>query len=243
MLSKARNSRAVYMALVALLVVAPPAAGAFMEFHGEITGDVGTGFGNVLTILVLHPQGVATTESGSIYWDGVADVASGDCRKPPSRTQTVQALKDKGFNKENLIIIFNLNQTGVNDALDLEKFSVRFYTSADGSTSFDAPFNRTDAWNTASTLGLTPQGQGTGTAGYVFRVVFQGAEGDDFFASNDNRVGMAVPDTDPIHDTASDGPDNFYIGDSDMNETIPEPSALVVVVVGGLAALARRRRR
>ena len=83
-----------------------------------------------------------------------------------------------------------------------------FYTAADGSSYFDALYDVSDVRNTASTLGLSAQDQGTGSAGFVFRITFEGTEGTTFFANNANRIGTLVQT--PIDNVASGGPDNFY---------------------------------
>ena len=112
---------------------------------------------------------------------------------------------------------------------------MRFYTSSDGSSYFDALYDTSDIRNTGSSLGLTAEGQqGTGKAGYVFRITFEGTEGVTFFANDDHRIGMLVQT--PMDNEANDGPDNFYIGDADTNQVIPEPATLLVLLVGGVVA-------
>jgi len=225
------------------LLLAPSAAqAAYITFHDEFVEDNGTGFGNVLNTLSLHQQGSATTEAGSVLWDGTDDVLSGDAT-PQSQTVTVAQLTSEGFNASNLIVILNLNQTGSYPWLDLHSFTVRFYTSGDGSSYFDALYDISNVWNTGSTLALTPEGNGLGTgqAGHVFRITFEGTEGDDFFANDNHRIGVLV-DT-PIDNQANSGPDNFYIGDADVHQVVPEPGTAGLILVTVLMLLGRKRHR
>lgn len=217
---------------------------AYITFSNEIVEDTGTGFGNVLSVLALQQHGSATTEAGSVLWNGSADVLGGDA-KPQSQTVTVAQLAANGFDSSNLIVILNLNQTGSHPELDVHSFTMRFYTSVDGSSYFDAVYDINDVWNTGSTLGLSPEGNGLGTgqAGYAFRVIFEGTESADFFANAAHRIGALV-DT-PIDNEANAGPENFYMGDADISQVIPipEPATLAVLLLtGSLALLAPRKK-
>ena len=236
---KSRGKLIICGVVASLLLVAWPVKGAFITFEGETTEALGSGFGNVLQVLVLHPGGSTTEESGSVTWDGSDDVLSGDAASQ-SQTQPVSALTAKSIDENNLLVIFNLNQTGSNPALDLREFVMRFYTSSDGTSFFDALYDFSDPGN-ESTLGLTPDGQGTGSSGYVFRIHFEGSEATDFFSQSDHRIGMLVDENTPINNTANDGPENFFIGDADVMVVIPEPDLVVLLVFGGLGVLGRRR--
>ena len=221
----------------ALLLAPSIGQGAFITFHDEFVEDHGTGFGNVLNTLTLQQQGNSTTEAGSVLWDGTNDVLSGDA-KPQSQTLTVSQLTAQNFDASNLIVILNLNQTGSSPWIDLHSFTMRFYTSVDGSTYFDAVYDINNVLNTGSTLALTPEGGfGTGQAGHVFRITFEGTEGDEFFANDAHRMGVLV-DT-PIDNQANSGPDNFYIGDADVNHVVPEPGTAGLILVSALMLLRR----
>ncbi len=229
-----RKIQAISCLFACFVLLFAPSAGqaAYITFQDEFVEENGTGFGNVLNTLTLQQQGSATTEAGSVLWDGTNDVLSGDA-KPQSQTVTVAQLTAEDFNASNLIIILNLNQTGSDPWLDLHSFTVRFYTSVDGSSYFDAPY-------TGSTLALTPEGNGLGTgqAGHVFRITFEGTQGDVFFGNDDHRIGVLV-DT-PIDNQANSGPDNFYIGDADVNHVVPEPGTAGLILVTVLMLLKRK---
>jgi len=222
-----------------LLSGAYAAQAAYITFHDEATNDYGTGYGNVLQTLALQQHGSATTQAGSVLWNGSADVLSGDA-KPQSQTVTVAELTAEGFDASNLIVILNLNQTGSNPAIDLHRFTMRFYTSLDGLSYFDALYDRTDPRNTGSTLGLVPQvhGLGTGQAGHVFRVHFEGSEAANFFVNNNHRLGTLVDIA--MDNEANAGADVFYMSDADTIEVIPEPATLFVLIVGGLLVIGAR---
>ena len=222
-----------------LLFGAYGAQAAYITFNNEITNDLGVGFGNVLQTLALQQDGSATSQSGSVIWNGTSDVLSGDA-KPQSQTVTVAELDSMGFDASNLLVILNLNQTGSYPWLDLHSFTMRFYTSVDGSSYFDAVYELSDPRNTGSTLGLTPQGNGLGTgqAGYVFRITFEGTEGSDFLANEAHRIGVLVET--PMDREANAGTEIFYMGDADVHQVIPEPATLLVLIFGGLVAFTAR---
>ena len=242
--SAGRNIRVVSYLIcgLCLLSAALSAQAAYITYHDEATNDYGTGYGNVLQALALQQHGSADTQAGSVLWNGSADVLSGDA-KPQSQTVTVADLTAKGFNAENLIVILNLNQTGSHPAIDLHDFTMRFYTSLDGSSYFDATYDLNDPRNTGSTLGLAPQvhGLGTGQAGHVFRIHFEGAEAQTFFANNAYRLGALV--ITPMDNEANAGADVLYMGDADVNEVVPEPATLFVLIIGGLLAVSTRLAR
>ena len=121
---------------------------------------------------------------------------------------------------------------------------MRFYTSIDGLSYFDAVYDLSDVLNTGSTLGLEPvsNGLGTGQAGHIFRISFEGTEGSTFFANSNHRIGMFV-DT-AMDNEANAGAECFYMGDADVNEVVvPEPATLLVLLVSGLMALTARSLR
>ena len=222
-----------------LLFGAYGAQAAYITFHDDVTNDYGTGYGNVLQTLALQQHGSAENEWGSVLWNGSAEVLAGDA-KPQSQTITVADLAAKGFDATNLLVVLNLNQTGSHPELDLYDFTMRFYTSLDGSSYFDAVYDLSDPRNSGSTLGLTPQahGMGTGQAGYVFRVHFEDTEAASFFANNAHRLGTLVQT--PMDNHANAGTEIFYMSDGDAIEVVPEPATLFVLIVGGLVAISSR---
>lgn len=228
--------------LVCLLLGPGLAQGAFITFHGETSLDLGSGFGNVLTILVLQPGGSTTSEWGSVSWNGSNDVESGDALSN-SQTQTVTDLIAAGFDEENLLVVLNLNQTGNSDGLDVHDFTVQFFDT-DGTVLFEADYVEGvpgPNGNTAPSTGLNVNGQGIGSAGFVFRISFEGTQGSDFFAQGSNRIGLTVESANAIDNEANDGPETFYIADANVNTVVPEPATLAILLIGGLALLRRRK--
>jgi hypothetical protein len=220
--------------LAPLALAATQTNAAAIHFHGDTSGSTGTGFGNVLEVLALQNK---DTESGSILWNGTKDVSTGDATNQ-SQTRTVAELTAKGIDSTNFDLIFNLDQTGSNPALDLHNFSLVFQNAA-GTTLFTAAFDPTDLTN-ASTLGLTPAGQGVGTSGYEFPVTFTAAEATLFFGTSTNRVGQIIPTAAALDNTTNGGPDGFYIG---KDAAVPEPTSLAMLALGGAALLVRRPKR
>ena len=86
------------------------------------------------------------------------------------------------------------------------------------------------------------QDQGAGSAGYVFRVTFEGDQAATFFGDSNNRIGFIVPEEAPIDNESNDGAETFYISDADVNEVIPEPVTFVVLLAGTFGLLALRKR-
>ena len=205
-----------------------PAPAAFITFHGQTALDTGTGLGNVLTTLVVQKT---PSEWGSVSWNGSSDVRAGDA-SPTSKTQTVTDILAEGINAGNLSVIFNLNQTGGDNALALHEFTVTFYDT-DATVMFSADYDATDLGN-ADSSALTPDGQGIGSAGYVFPITFAGSQGSDFFTVGSRRIGVSVPQLNPINNTSNDGAETFYVG-------MPEPTTLLVIATVGLPVLLRRR--
>ena len=227
--------------LVCLLLGAGAAHGAYIRFNAETSLDLGSGFGNVLTTLVLQPGGSTTTEYGSVTWDGSGDVETGDAQ-PNSKTQTVTDLIAAGFDEENLLVVLNINQTGKSDGIDVHDFTVHFF-DANGSVLFDADYVEGvpgPNGNTASSSGLSVNGQGIGSAGFVFRIHFDGTEGADFFDTASNRIGVTVAQADAI-EHVNDGPETFYIADANVNTVVPEPVTITILLIGALALQLRRR--
>lgn len=106
--------------------------------------------------------------------------------------------------------------------------------NTDGSFMFSADYDATDLGN-ADSSALTPDGQGIGSAGYVFPITFTGSQGSDFFTVGSRRIGVSVPQLNPINNTSNDGAETFYVG-------MPEPTTLVLLsMAAGLAVFHRRR--
>jgi len=203
-------------------------ASAASIVFGHITGESGTGFGNIFNLLSLQPGGSTTFESGSVLWDGSQDILLGDA-KSTSETQTASTLLANDITAETFALMLNINEAS-EKTVTLYGFTMRFLDAA-GGTLFDSDFVPS-----GGSLTLAQAAGGSGSAGWIFAVHLSPAEEANFYGDPTNRVGMIVSDA---ITGVSDGPENFFL----TSATAPEPSTLMLAMAGltGLAAQARRR--
>ena len=199
-----------------LLGVAP--AGASIILLGQ-TADGGTGFGNVLNILILQTK---DSEIGSI---APPDVESGDA-KPDSTFRTFSELAAAGITSgSDFGIVYNVNQN-VNTFTQLNSFSVDVYNAANsliGTFSYFGPIcNTTTGAGCFAPIGTN----GTGTSGYLFGFdALQAAQFTTLMLANPlGGVGMSGDIS-----LSNDGPENFYALDRDNPFNAPEPSSLLLL--------------
>lgn len=245
--------RTLLMAAAMAALSAPAVHGATVIFNTE-TYDNGTGLGAVPTLLTVQNTG---SEYGSVLRNSsnTADVLGGPDVKNSSRTWSLAELQsDFGLTvtADRFGVVFNLNESGSASGkeLDLAGFTLRFYVysnpfSASATRYFDAAYAPTTA------LTLTQPG-GTGSAGHLFRVSFNGSFLDAnnnlvsetvWFNNPNNRVGMLIESTAPIGRSDS-GQETFYVAQASTPtpNPVPEPaSAGLLIGLGGML-LGRRRR-
>jgi PEP-CTERM motif len=211
-------------------VWSPIAAYGELIFTGTQVDQNGTGFGNVLTILSVQ---ATSSEFGSVLWDGGSDVESDDATNQ-SQTRTVAQLLAAGIDETNLTLIFNVNEGGDTDpVLTLHDFHVVFQ-DASGAELFRETFDA------GGGLDLASAGMGNGVSGWQFDVNFtaNAAAAATFFGTLTNRIGMEIASDHAIENTKGSA-ESFFVA-----APVPEPSALVQILLGlGLLAAWRSRRR
>jgi hypothetical protein len=203
-------------------LLATAAHGGAISFTGQSIDLQGSGFGNTLVSLVLHAN---DQEFGSVLRSGASDVTSDDATNQSS-TRTAAELLSAGISGADFGIVFNIAEPGSADDLILFDFSLRF-TDGTGvplfaDVTYDAPL---------AGLLLNQIGGGVGGAGWLFEIDLAPAEALAFFASETNRVGMLISEDQAIQDSGG-GPDSFFFIAPDAALHAPEPSALLLAIVG-----------
>ena len=219
------------LALSTVLVTAggTRAEAASITFANE-TFSSGSGWGDVVGILGLQQSTGTTTESGSVSWNGSANVFSGNVTNQ-STTRTVAEL-GAGFmtsTDTEFGLVFNINDTGGNGSVRLAALQLDFF-NASGAVLFSAPYTCV-ACLYPFPLTLQETSQGLGNSGFLFRVALSDAERSTFFASGANRIGLTASVWD-----SDNGPEQFYLAKLDgamVNQlegaiANPEPASLVL---------------
>ena len=193
-----------------------------ISFNGEQGAFSGTGIGSVFTLITLQQKGSATTEAGSVSWNGTSDVITGNAKTGSNQTQTqlVSLLTPAAINQTNLDLVLQVNQNaGGANALDVNHpFTLNVFNSA-GTVIDSATF--TPGSLNADTSALT--GTGTGSSGWIFRVT--GLLASDF-TTGTNRIGLDVQ----TMNNASSGSETFFLANADADPPVltPEPSTIVM---------------
>src|SRR5687768_1344793 len=158
------------VAVAALIFSASAPAGADLIFDSSLGGVSGSGLGTVATVLTFQSPGATSTESGSVSFNGTADVTSdtgvlasggtvtfGDVKTGASQTLT-RSLGEVGITSAGeLAIVLNASEPAGNSitvtGLELTLFS-------GGTTFFTADLAASEQFAATFT--------GTGNQGFVF---------------------------------------------------------------------------
>ncbi len=213
-----------------------PASAAIITFTNMGLDLGGQGFGNDPPMLTLQPKGNATVEPGSVLWNGRKDVLTGDAEKNKSRTFTAGALLDQGVTAETLGIIFNINEPGPTNTVNLSKFVLTAY-SPSGSIIFSATYN-----GGPGGLDLASYDGGQGNAGWLFSVRMTDAEFARVFGNRNNRLGLSVP-SDAAISNVHGGAEDFRIVPAAGAVSAPEPATACLLILGATGILGCKMRR
>jgi hypothetical protein len=199
----------------------------------------GTGLGAVNTILTIQSPNSTSTETGSVAWDGTADVLSGDAKTGASQTLT-RTLGDLGvLSADSLRVVFNATEPGNGDSgITLNSLTFSAYAPTTGSLIFSASLLAPIAYADTFT--------GAGNSGFVFGLTgsqataFAAAVTASGFSFDSIRAGLSASAS-----NATGGNETFFIADAGGPiAAVPEPQTYALLMAGlaGIGFVARRRR-
>ncbi len=212
----------------ATLLFAMPAEASLI--FDSTTTQSGTGLGAVSTILTIQATGRAMggPESGSVTWNGSADVTGGpDVKTGASQTLT-RTIGSLGLTDAGQIaIVFNADQPS-GGPITLSDLHL-IIDSPSGTQLFDSgSFTSVDFASTQN---------GIGKSGAVFvldSTQVQAANTAGAFGNSSNRIGLSASAT-----PGNGGPETFFVSKVD----VPEPASLAILggSLFGFALLRRKR--
>ena len=223
---------AISLALFAMLGLSSTTTIAGTITFDPLTGLKGTGFGTRITILALQQAQNNDFEQGATTFDNPTGTGNSTNQDGAITMAQLSAIGITGL--ENFGLVYNLNQTGQDDDVNLDSLTVTFYDIGGAAV---ASFTLSPAPFIAP-----PFDSGNGGSGYPAVFGFSPEEAEliaDLIANCPTcLVGASASLT-----GTDDGADSFFVYNTNEPAPVPEPASMVLLGSGlvGLAAGMRRR--
>jgi hypothetical protein len=221
-----------------LAAAAAAAQAGTITFTNTQVDESGTGFGSVLNLLTVQND---TSEYGEVTLDAAGNQV--DTVGNTKNTSTIRSVGEivGASSNTDIGLIYNINQQGTagETFTVLHNFTLLLYHGTGAATTLVDEIT----WVApAGGLELDIDQQGTGGAGWLFRVTGLGA----FLSDPENRFGMRITEPNSITHT-NDGQENFYIasipGTTTTAVPLPPAALLGLLTLGGIGLAGRLRRR
>jgi hypothetical protein len=227
------------LAAVTAVCLSPSRASASLVYLGTTT-QLGSGLGNVNTLVSLSPQGNGTVACGSVAPGNVTAACNGTsvtfAGGSNNQVYTIGALGVTDAN--DLRFVFNINEP--DDSVTLTSLAINFF--APGSTATSAPFH-VASYPPGAPVTLPEVGGGIGGQGHVF-----GLTADEAAIVNARLAAGVIIGAQFAVSGAAGGFETLNVS-SVEDETpgtpsdVPEPTALMLLgsTLLGLGLASRRR--